>query len=78
MKGNDSDYWIVTKTQNGVKRWIKYRNKNEKEKIYITQQNGASPYMVRITNHMINIYTFDDNNENDADCLKKSDYTKHV
>ncbi len=50
MRGKDGKNWIIKSTNSGIKRWIKLRNddKKEKGKKYYIHDNGSLPFEVII------------------------------
>jgi hypothetical protein len=73
-KTNDGKTWVVD-FYGARKRWIPYKSKSEKEKVYETHYNMSRPYIVRMTNKNAIIY------ENEINKRKKQayvlpDYTK--
>lgn len=57
-KGIDGNYWMVIKVKNSH-RWIPYMNKNQKDEIYETMDNGATPFKVMITPDKIFVFYCD-------------------
>ena len=79
-KGKDKNNWIVKKTINGSKRWIKYNekkiNNHKGYKKYFTHRNYSRPYLVFVGKNDAYVYvqSINDKYINEDDLFENEEY----